>query len=78
MFSVPYNIGVHTDWLDNAERGKGVKGSSPCSSRGVYGLTVAITGPYPAESLDARLLCLMCTVLGSGLCDGPITRSEEP
>jgi hypothetical protein len=62
MFSVPYIVWVHTDWLDNEETRKGVKGSSPCGSRGVYGLTATITGSYPAESMDVRLLCLMCTV----------------
>lgn len=62
MFSVPYIVWVHTDWLDNEKTGKGVKGSSPCGFRGVYGLTAAITGPYPAESTDVRHLYLMCTV----------------
>jgi hypothetical protein len=50
-------VGVFTDWLDNEETGNGVKGSSPCCSREVYGLTAAFTVPYPGESMDARLLC---------------------
>jgi len=62
MFSVPYIVWVHTDWLDNEETEKGVHSSSPCGSRGVYGSTAAITGSYLAESMYVRLLCLMCTV----------------
>jgi len=35
-----------------------------------------IAGSNPAEGMDVRLLCLSCRV-GSGLCDGLITRSED-
>jgi hypothetical protein len=57
VFSVPYTVRVHKDWMDNEETGKSVRG--PCGFRGVYGLTAAITDSYAAESMDVRLLCLM-------------------
>jgi hypothetical protein len=46
--------------------------------RAVYGscLIIGIAGLNPAESIDVRLLCLLC-VVGSGLGDELITFSEE-
>jgi len=35
-----------------------------------------ITGSIPAEGMDVRLLFVVCCA-GSGLCDEPITCSEE-
>jgi hypothetical protein len=36
-----------------------------------------IAGSSPARGMDVRLLCLLCCV-SKGLCDGLITRPEEP
>jgi hypothetical protein len=78
MFSASHIVWVHRDLLDNEETRKGVKSSSPCGSRGVYGLTAAITVSYlAAESMDVRSLVSDVQSVGSGLCDRPITRSEE-
>jgi hypothetical protein len=78
MFSVPYIVWVHTDWLDNVETGKVVEGSSPCGSRGIYGLTAAITGSYPAESMDVRLLCLICSVYVAACATGRSLAQRNP
>jgi hypothetical protein len=42
-------------------------------------LVAAIVGSNPAEVMDVRLLCLYAVLscVGTGLCDGLITRSEE-
>ena len=38
-------------------------------------LIAGISGLNSAEGMNVRLLCFFC--VGSGLCDEPITRSEE-
>jgi hypothetical protein len=40
-------------------------------------LTAGIASLNPVDGMDVRLLCWLCCVV-SGLCDGLITRSEEP
>jgi hypothetical protein len=39
-------------------------------------LSAGIASSNTVEGIDARLLCLLCCV-GSGICDKPITCSEE-
>jgi len=49
------------------------EGSKAC----VYGLSLArITGSNPAEARMSDC-CECCVLSGRGLCDGPITRTEE-
>jgi len=44
----------------------------------VYGRSPAeIVGSNPTGGMDVSLLCFLCVLLGSGLCDEIITRSEE-
>jgi len=41
-------------------------------------LIYRVAGSSPDEGIDFHLLCFLCVVkLGSGLCDGLITHSEE-
>ena len=47
-----------------------------CKAQVCSRLVAGIVGSNPAEGTDVRLMCFLC-VVGSGLCDGLITRSEE-